>query len=685
MGKADTCKYAPSPFESGQPNSAPRPTADSHRAASASASGNTRPYRQAEVGNAADIARAPPLQDERSSLGMSLGSRVRPGTSGSSADVPPQCPFGTNPTTTAATDISQILLRGSGFKTHYHGPSHYASILQRFDELSTAGKNLMKQFVGSMSEGRVVKRRIKAAKKQAKADLVTFSAEHEDMLSMIPTRAVCDPLVDKYTMACESIYRILHLPSFCKEYDAFWYNPRASPTSFVVILLLTLACVHCIEPLGDDLPDSRTSVTRQQAVQWVSVCDTWLRAQSFKHFTLVTWQVRLLLYWAKRVNSIKIKQAYVSVGELVRLAMATGLHREPSLTSERISIFDQEMRRRLWATVLEFELLAATDIGLSPSIDFDGWDCRPPSNIGENEFHEGCEYLPDPLAPDDYGQTSFLCICSQTAALRIEVLGAVNHINRNRLQSAIEHYDAKLRRAIANIPVWATASDESILAHSLAKLQLLELLLLIHQPMATSTSNADQSFFSRCAFRDAAASTLEIYRSLTQPQAFMSYFTCNDLFRAGLSMCYELCHDSASGSSVTFNRERSVELLEYACQIQEDAMRRLGEGFFQFWITVTGLSLVYTKRGMAVEEWQFARSAAQRILDVTGAMVGLRNPASNGLPQTSLGAAGPDSNTYNTLAATRDLTIPNDTLFNLDDSNIPDFWAFDGLLNFDAF
>jgi hypothetical protein len=98
---------------------------------------------------------------------------------------------------------------------------------------------------------------------------------------------------------------------------------------------------------------------------WTRACEAWLKRQSNKRRTLATLQVRCLRILALATASIKAKGYYQEVQALLALMRAGGLHRDPSIFGTRCSIFEGEMRRRLWATAMELELQSAVDRGNS--------------------------------------------------------------------------------------------------------------------------------------------------------------------------------------------------------------------------------------------------------------------------------------------------------------------------------
>ncbi|KAH8687675.1 hypothetical protein BGZ60DRAFT_362754 [Tricladium varicosporioides] len=107
-------------------------------------------------------------------------------------------------------------------------------------------------------------------------------------------------------------------------------------------------------------------------------------------------------------------------GTAVRLALQQGYHRDPS-QHPNISIFQAEMRRRVWSVVSQHELLFSVLIGLPKFILFAYCDTRAPSNIHEDELYEDMVVMPPSRPTEEKTQ-----VCYQVVKLRI--MKAYGHI-----------------------------------------------------------------------------------------------------------------------------------------------------------------------------------------------------------------------------------------------------------------
>ncbi|TGO47500.1 hypothetical protein BOTNAR_0522g00030 [Botryotinia narcissicola] len=85
-----------------------------------------------------------------------------------------------------------------------------------------------------------------------------------------------------------------------------------------------------------------------------------------------------------------------------------------------------EMRRRLWATVLEFSLLSSQDLGMSPLINTQDYDTELPANIDDSEISETTKKAPISKPVTTFTQTSIQISLMRTFCTRLEIAKAVN-------------------------------------------------------------------------------------------------------------------------------------------------------------------------------------------------------------------------------------------------------------------
>jgi hypothetical protein len=216
------------------------------------------------------------------------------------------------------------------------------------------------------SKARRLSQDIKASEEQARQ----MHLDHRvlsvpSLRSLLPDRPTVDALLKKYFDTFETTFRIINVPSFQAAYHGYWQDESGESTEMDAVLLAILACTICASNHATPRYNHIGSSFHSKAFLWTRACEAWLRRQSNKRRTLATLQVRCLRILTLATASIKAKGYYQEVQALLALMRVGGLHRDPNIFGTRCSIFEGEMRRRLWATAMELELQSAVDRGKS--------------------------------------------------------------------------------------------------------------------------------------------------------------------------------------------------------------------------------------------------------------------------------------------------------------------------------
>lgn len=200
----------------------------------------------------------------------------------------------------------------------------------------------------------------------------------------MPSRAVADELIAVYFRTMELVFRILHIPTFTADYGKYWADPKSVSETFVVQMQLVMA-------IGAGMHDENFSM-RSSAVRWVYEAYVWLGIPPEKRRLGISGtQVLCLFNIARQTAGVGGDLAYISAGSLLRAAIYSGLHRDPSRFG-RMSMLRAEMHRRLWATVLELSVQVSLDSGGPPLLSMSDFDTEEPLNVNDEE-------LTDDLAP----------------------------------------------------------------------------------------------------------------------------------------------------------------------------------------------------------------------------------------------------------------------------------------------
>ena len=316
-----------------------------------------------------------------------------------------------------------------------------------------------------------------------------------DYKSTIPAKEVCDELVANYFRTFESVYRIIHIPSFYASYAEYWVNPDGNNCWPRIILILAIGTVF--------LPDS-TAATSLRAIarQWVYAAQQWLSAPLEKsRMNMRGLQIQCLLILARKTLGIGSDFNWSAMGILVRAAMQLGYHRDPK-KFQGMSPLHCEMRRRLWATIMEMNLQAAFNSAMPPLISLDDFDTEPPLNINDDEIGKNTETaVPHPQTV--YTQTSLQIHLHRSFPSRLE---AVRVSSTFRGDPSYEHV-LKLGKEImasCRFPSFSSPTQPTPFHLNHLDLLLRRPILALHRSWVIKAKTDPRYYFSRKVTLDTA-------------------------------------------------------------------------------------------------------------------------------------------------------------------------------------
>lgn len=530
----------------------------------------------------------------------------------------------------------EMVFRGKGFKTSFHGATSIMSSITRYRQLQSFTR-----------EALTVDHPIK----HIKTDFKTFrdrkkSFAHgqrgklhgtdEEVLAALPQRSVIETQAVIYFQTWETSYKILHQPSFWDEYGQFWEHSHTSEnsTSFAVILLLIVASTKCVNH-RTDVFIADTTVDRQAAAELIDICDAWIAQQPRKRPTLTFFQVHCLSLLAKRANCVRVKQDWVNSGDLVRLAIASGMHRDPTLLATgKISDLNKEMKKRLWATIAELELQSSLEAGLQSSLTSLYIDTPAPMNVDD----ESLSREPPQMQLEQFTSVSYLVASYKSLPLRIQLAQLLNTPTSNLQYSDVLHYDACIHKAIASLPNWEERLAQ--FASALLRLQLWQYLIMLHKPYAKLAPKDPRYVYSFTTIIDTASSIIGIYQDMDPSRVLALNHFRNDVLRVGITISqviYANCNPIEVKSAMSLSRDihpkfahseshfadipiherngqlsvpltlavlptkpslsrtlclTALELLESTREIFEHKVMRLGTGYMEFWLLSAAIGML---------------------------------------------------------------------------------------------
>ncbi|KAJ0416213.1 fungal-specific transcription factor domain-containing protein [Aspergillus carlsbadensis] len=390
--------------------------------------------------------------------------------------------------------------RGKNGRTRFRGRSTWELSFRFLNDVVAFVQGRKKDFKAEGSEFQKMKHfRCEVRAKELKEQELAGQKRPDSLREMLPPRTIADELVNLYMSTFETTYRILHVPSFRKEYEAYWLNPEAADMFFIAKLLSLMAAASCF--ISPTATVNGKDTLHDVAIGWILGVQSWVASLLVSATAKIdTLQIHCLLMIARQALAIDGDVVWVTSGSLVHSAMIMGMHRDP-LRFSKMTPFWAEMRRRLWTTILELDLQASVDIGVAPTIDPDQYDCDPPSNCDDEDLTE--DMLNGPVNKDSVilTQSSFQTMLARSLPLRVRIAKATNSLKFNlpydealRLGEDLMRY---MNEALVPFPTPASNPGNPSFARSFMLFLMQRSLLTLHCPYSLSVSLSPKYSYSR--------------------------------------------------------------------------------------------------------------------------------------------------------------------------------------------
>ncbi|KAI9699963.1 MAG: hypothetical protein M1836_002497 [Candelina mexicana] len=341
-------------------------------------------------------------------------------------------------------------------RSQYHGPSHKVALLQEFEEAQ--------RFIQKCSTDLSLRSMMKefhtlhkaTTRRRATAETSSFAGTRSALsrlATLLPSRKVSDRLVEIYFKNFETNFRILHAPTFMRDYETFIEN-RDSTSALVNRFLPQLIAVLGVATSLDESEglDNRVSEALLSATSSCGLVQDWLNGLDWKNrIQISTLRTQTLLLVVHQTRSTRNDDLWNATGMLVRSAMTMGLHREPT-EAQSISIFDAEQRRRLWMTIVELDLQASLTSGMPATIGENDFTCSSPANIDDSELFEDMTQRSSSRPLDVWTDSLFQVTLAESLPLRLRAVRLVTNITTNTGQNEILALGRQIEQCLRDLP-----------------------------------------------------------------------------------------------------------------------------------------------------------------------------------------------------------------------------------------
>jgi hypothetical protein len=223
------------------------------------------------------------------------------------------------------------IARGIAHKNRVFGQSHWMNGFVVFRDivelLEPQMRNSNSNIIPGIHRAKNLARAVKLSRSPAWPTLPTKD---------LPPKEICDTLVGHYLRTIETLYRVLHVPSFQREYEAIWTEGPEPKIAFIMQVKLVLA-------IGAIFHDENCSL-RPDATRWIYEAQTWMSSPNAKSkLGLQSIQTSIMLLLAREFADVGSELVWISAGALLREAVYIGLHKDPGQLP-RMDTFQSEMR-----------------------------------------------------------------------------------------------------------------------------------------------------------------------------------------------------------------------------------------------------------------------------------------------------------------------------------------------------
>ena len=406
------------------------------------------------------------------------------------------------------------LSRHAGNTRHVHEPSYKAGSPSRQNILSGVfpeAHAFVKSFLHSPTDSRVavvasdLRQLHETLKLRHRSQRSLMSAMNTNVEGLIPPLTVCRRLTEIYFGNLEHCFRILHRSSFDRELEEYFSTGNVSPEFLPQLVgVISVSAILGITSECQQVADAYDSHLIRVSVKYI---EGHLSSLSYKQrHTLPAFQTKSMLVLLRTMRLDKTSELWELTGELLRQALVMGMDQDPSERSETFTAFEAEMRRKLWISTVEWDMLMGLLANMPCTIP--DYTCKPPKNLDDDELLLDNLDL-RPSRPYDQW-TDSLCQCFLADSLAQRLHGCKD------LQSNPDHrYDHVLRhtRAIEKVlknlppPLRFTARTDDpakatarLMARMEVDITLRRPLMHLYTPFAYANDEKDEYAEARAGF-----------------------------------------------------------------------------------------------------------------------------------------------------------------------------------------
>lgn len=481
-------------------------------------------------------------------------------------------------------DCNYTVLHGRTFRTKFHGGTFPGTLAQSIPGLKDFTTDAFAAFPVLEEVRQAV-----SGSQQATflASTPSSRATRTDLLKLLEHQESIDSDIQRYLAHHNHVYHIIHVPAFERDYAQMWLSREAADVRQLILVLLMVAVARYSDP---SQPGNIGSW--QQATAVVDVCEDVLQSSMQKYDTALDFQINFLLLLARQLSGKWYKRTWVNAGNMLRIWMCAGLHRNVSALNSKPTILTKELRARLWVAAADFELQAAFEHGMSGHTWPEQSDIAPPLNISDAALEQDRS----PEESLEYTATTYLSHSAKSLRVRHRLNGLLNSAATTLTMSQVNEFTDELYRLANTLD--QKEEPQCVVVNALLSINLLQYVLALHIRQLQHSSSMMEYRASRATIVESASRILRHHHTAIASGSQLIEAMYGDHVRVALSVCYcYLTADTNPDCIITMAIEnRAFELMQAIAALMANKVKHVQGSRHHFWLTVAALGLMRAKQ-----------------------------------------------------------------------------------------
>jgi len=328
----------------------------------------------------------------------------------------------------------------------YLGSTHWSAVLQNINELKS-----------DLQTGSVDHDDISEPVDFSRPDAL-FGGQrppslHHVLKRHLPDRIHIDRRISQYFNAKYMIIPFIHMKQFRRQYEEFWRDPSNANVVWIS-QMFSICCLAASLSLATNKSSDHCQNEKNTRESFEVAAGQCLLLGNYSKPQPYVIEALALFLQCKYASSLDPSREVALIFSMqTRLAYMMGYHRDGSNFPGRFTPFQAEMRRRTWAALKQFDLMAAFQFGIPSNVTPGSFDTANPSNLLDVDFDEDTKELPPSRPEHELTQTLYFVVKSRIVDVFAKICQhAISFPSIDPTVAEIMALDAQVRQSAETIP-----------------------------------------------------------------------------------------------------------------------------------------------------------------------------------------------------------------------------------------